>query len=113
MTLTLEEREAYLTQVAKRLIREMLDREKPQGEMMLEDIEQAALRVGRELQTAVVAELVANTEQVEEVRCPTCGKGMTCQGKRSRAVVTEAGEITLKRAYYYCRMCRVGSFPPR
>ena len=46
MPVTKEEREAYLRQVAQRLIREMLDNEKPKAELTLEDIEEAALRVG-------------------------------------------------------------------
>src|SRR5262249_51227756 len=113
MPLTREEREEYLTEVAKRLIRDMLDNETPKAETTLEKIEQPALSVGNELQRAVAGYMVANIEQLVGASCPACGKEMVYQGQRRRVIVSEAGEITLQRAYYYCRSCKIGSFPPR
>jgi hypothetical protein len=37
---------------------------------------------------------------------------MKNKGKRRRRIVTEAGEIELKRTYYHCAACGVGLFPP-
>jgi hypothetical protein len=107
-----EERKEHLMRAAEALIDRMLADEKAADEIMFEDIEQAAIRVGRGLQAEIVAEAIEGMEQEEDPTCPGCGKGMTYQGRRSRAVVSEAGEVTIQRAYYYCRACKVGSFPP-
>src|SRR5438128_393693 len=108
-----EERKGHLMRAAEDLIDRMLAEEKSADEIMFEDIEQAALRVGRELQAEIVAEATEGVERREDINCPTCGKRMAYQGLRSRPVVSEAGEITIQRRYYYCRSCKVGSFPPR
>ncbi len=107
------ERKAQLMKAAEELIDRMLAEEKPADEIMFEDIEQAALRVGQGLQAEIVAEATAGAERGEDIKCPTCGKRMSYQGLRSRPVVSEAGEVTIQRGYYYCRSCKVGSFPPR
>lgn len=108
-----EERKAELMRAAEELIDQMLADEKPAEEIMFEDIEQAALRVGQGLQAEIVAAATGSLERREEIKCPRCGKHMTYQGLRSRPVVSEAGELTLQRGYYYCRKCKAGSFPPR
>lgn len=93
------------------LIEQML-REKPETEeIQLRDIEQAAIRVGESAKRQIVQAL--SEEGHEEVRdCPACGKRMWLKDYRQKQVVTEAGEIRLKRAYYYCQTCRKGLFPP-
>lgn len=107
-----EERKAHLMRVAATLIDRMLTEEKTIDEISFEDIEQAAIRVGRGLQAEIVAETVVSIGQSQGGICSDCGKRMAYQGRRSRAVVSEAGEVTLQRGYYYCRGCKRGSFPP-
>lgn len=107
------ERKAQLMKAAEELIDRMLAEEKPADEIRFEDIEQAALRVGQGLQAEIVAEATAGAERGEDIKCPTCGKRMSYQGLRSRPVVSAAGKVTIQRGYYYCRSCKVGSFPPR
>lgn len=108
-----EERKAQLMRAAEQLIDRMLAEEKPTNEILFEDIEQAALRVGQGLQAEIVAEATVSAEQGEDIQCPSCGKRMAYQGLRSRQVVSEAGEVSIQRGYYYCRKCKQGSFPPR
>ena len=108
-----EDRKARLMRAVEALIDRMLAEEKPADEVMLEDIERAALRVGQGLQAEIVMEAAIDTECREDIQCPTCGKRMTYQGLRSRPLVSEAGEATIQRGYYYCRVCKHGSFPPR
>jgi hypothetical protein len=108
-----EERKAQLMKAVEGLIDRMLAEEKPANEVMFEDIEQAALRVGQGVQSEIVAEATVSVERGEDMMCPGCGKRMTYQGLRSRPVVSEAGEVTIQRGYYYCRTCKHGSFPPR
>jgi hypothetical protein len=107
------ERKAQLMKAAEELIDRMLAEKKPAHEIRFEDIEQAALRVGHGLQAEIVAEATVAAEVREDIKCPTCKERMTYQGMRSRPVVSEAGELTIQRGYYYCRSCKVGSFPPR
>jgi hypothetical protein len=107
-----EERKAHLMRAAEELIDRMLAEEKPADEIRFEDIEQAALRVGQGLQAEIVAEATVSAAQGEDIKCPSCAKRMTYQGLRSRPVVSEAGEVTIQRGYYYCRKCKRGSFPP-
>jgi hypothetical protein len=108
-----EDRKAQLMRAAEELIDRMLAEEKPANEILFEDIEQAALRVGHGLQAEIMAEAAVSVEQGEDIRCPRCEKRMAYQGLRSRPVVSEAGEVTIQRGYYYCRTCKHGSFPPR
>jgi hypothetical protein len=107
------ERKAQLMRAAEELIDRMLAEEKPAAEIMFEDIEQAALRVGQGLQAEIVAAATEGAERGENIKCPGCGKRMTYQGMRSRPVVSAAGEVSIQRGYYYCRKCKHGSFPPR
>jgi hypothetical protein len=95
-----EERKAHLMRAAEELIDRMLAEEKPASEVMFEDIEQAALRVGRGLQSEIVAEAVVSMEQGNDIKCPNCGKRMAYQGMRSRPVVSAVGEMTIQRGYY-------------
>jgi len=112
MPLSKDERKVELMKVAEALIDRMLAEERPSGEIMLEEIEQAAIRVGQGMQAEVAANMAANVDRDERVNCPECGKRMAYQGKRSRSVVCEAGEMIIQRGYYYCRGCKRGSFPP-
>lgn len=89
------ERKAQLMKVAEELIDRMLAQEKAADEIMFEDIEQAAIRVGRGLQAEIVAKTVGEVRGEQGIICTTCGKRMTYQGMRRRPVVSEAGEVTI------------------
>ena len=91
-----KERKARLMRPAEELIDRMLVEEKAADEIMLEDIGRAALRVGQGLQAEIVTEAGFGVECGEDIRCPTCGKRMVYQGLRSRPLVSEAGEVTIK-----------------
>ena len=56
------ERKAHLMKAVEELIDRLLAEEKPANEIMFEDIEQAALRVGRGLQAEIVAEAAEGIE---------------------------------------------------
>jgi len=105
---------ARLMAKAEASIDAMLAARQRPAEAQLEDIEQAALTAGRQLAHAVTVELVAESaaELAAWPECPTCGQKMKAKGKRRRRVVTESGEVTLKRTYYHCAACGQGIFPP-
>jgi len=106
---------ARLMAKAEALIDELLTAQKPAQETKLVDIEQAVVGLGQRLQQALTAELVnAHTAVVESagLTCPQCGGKLKAKGKRTRRVVTETGEVSVRRAYYHCAACGTGVFPP-
>ena len=89
---------------------------KPAGEdITLSEIEQLALSGGKEFREAVLGNLVEEGQASpakEAINCPECGATMHYKGKRTKPVVTEAGEVRVERDYYYCAACKQGVFPP-
>src|SRR5258705_13785258 len=78
----------------------------------IEEIETAALRLGQELGEAALKAMVAARPAEESIRvCPTCGGRVHAKGQRSKWVQTRAGEVQLKRDYYYWESCGTGFFP--
>jgi hypothetical protein len=85
-----------------------------ESEESLDDIEALASEARRRFGECFTASLVGEYGQagVEKVHCPGCGQGMVYKGQKAKRVVTTTGEVTVKRAYYYCPDCRQGYFPP-
>jgi RNA polymerase-binding transcription factor DksA len=79
MALSKEKRKEELMKAAEGLIDRMLAEERPGEEIMLEDIEQAAIRVGQGMQAEVAANMAGNVEQSTRGTCPECGKPMGYQ----------------------------------
>jgi DNA primase large subunit len=109
-----EELRRELLEETEAIIDRLLANKKPAEEITLTDIEQIVLAAGRQFQAVLTERLAEKAEAVGEVvsECPTCGNRLRHKGYRSRRVVTETGEVTIKRAYYYCEHCRKGIFPP-
>jgi len=108
------ELKARMMREAEELIDKMLSEKKPAEEITLSEIERAAVETGMSFQRAVVQQLVEGSQGAtsEIPICPGCGEKMKMKGHRKRRVETEAGEIELKRPYYYCQACQRGFFPP-
>lgn len=108
-----EEVKAHLMRQAETLIDRLLSEKKPADEIRLSDIERAAVEAGLGFGEAVARQLTQEgQEPVQKPVCPGCGQKMKLKDYRSRRVVTEAGEVEVRRAYYYCLTCRRGVFPP-
>jgi transposase-like protein len=105
---------ARMMREAETLIDQMLATKKPADQIMLSEIERAAVDLGNQFREAVAEELAADSQRETSVipRCPSCGEPMKFKGYRTRQLETEAGGMELKRAYYYCAPCRQGIFPP-
>ena len=43
--------------------------------------------------------------------CPSCGRRMERRGRVGKTFGTRLGEVRVKRRYFYCRKCGVGSYP--
>jgi len=109
-----DELKRELLEEVEAIIDRLLANKKPAEEITLMDIEQVVLAAGRQFQAMLTERLAERREAVREVvtECPTCGGKLRHKGYRSRQVVTETGEVTIKRVYYYCEHCRKGFFPP-
>lgn len=108
-----EQLKARLMKGIEAEIDRMLANKPEPKEITLRYAEKTAVQVGEKLKEVIgQALLEEHQEEAEAVKCPQCGKRLGMKDYRSRQVVTEAGEIELRRAYYYCEACQQGIFPP-
>lgn len=108
-----EELKAQLVRQAEELIDRLLLEKKPADEITLSDIERAAVETGLRFGEAVAQQLTEEGQQpTQKPVCSQCGQVMKLKDYRTRWVVTEAGEVEVRRAYYYCLTCKRGVFPP-
>lgn len=104
-----------LMKEAEVLIDELLDWEAQTDRPTLEQIEQVVLELRQRLSGRMVEGVVEKQEAVRPVpgpKCEACGQEMRYKGVFAKTVLGMAGEIELKRGYYYCDHCRRGFFPP-
>jgi hypothetical protein len=109
------ELKARMMREVEALVDQLLAEKRPAHEITLSEIERAALAAGSRFEGLVVKEWVADSQgDTSSIpKCPSCGHPMELKGHRQRWVVTQAGEVALRRPYYYCADCRRGLFPPR
>jgi len=83
-------------------------------ELSLEEIEDLALEVRRQVSEDLTQALVGHQgKQVQpDEYCPRCGGRMRPKGRKRRRVITRSGEVEVERTYYYCETCQSGFFPP-
>ena len=82
-------------------------------QLTLSDIERLVRGAGQRVMEQFTRELAeAGAKEEQEGVCPGCGGKARYKGQKERPVVTETGEMWLRRAYYYCPRCRKGFFPP-
>ena len=116
MPLTDDELKAQLKAQAEAAIEKLFAEKKSPHEITLSNIEQAVYEAGEAIKADLTAGLVEQvSEEAAEVpgpSCSKCGQEMHYKGHKAKQVVTETGEVTVKRAYYYCETCRSGLFPP-
>lgn len=108
---------AEMMKKAEAAIDKLLAEKQPAERISLNEIETLAIRAGQTFREEILRSLVGESEQAAEEQqvrpsCAKCGKAMHHKGKRRKQVVTEAGEMTVYRDYYYCQTCGVGIFPP-
>jgi predicted RNA-binding Zn-ribbon protein involved in translation (DUF1610 family) len=99
---------------AEKAIERLLADRSEKEELTLSDIERLVRTAGEGVMERFTDELVGEEAQPRQSQvCPECGKKMRYKGEKARDLVTETGEVRVKRAYYYCPTCRKGFFPPR
>jgi uncharacterized protein with PIN domain len=104
-----------LEREAQAVISAMLATTRGKGrDLMLSDIERAVRAAGQQLMERFTEEIAqaAEAEREGQVLCTQCGTRLRHKGRKRRHVLTETGEMSLERNYYYCAACRRGVFPP-
>lgn len=88
-------------------------KEHPQGTWMEMEVEVMKLQqqFGKQLLQRRVQEWEGKQE-IPGPKCRKCGREMRYKGEKERGIVSLAGEVKLKRGYYYCSECKEGIFPP-
>ena len=115
MKRTRAELEAELLAEAKEVIGELLDWHEETKAPTLTQIEDAVLKLRKRLGERVTETVIEEQEAVRPVpgpACPTCGREMHYKDMKETIIEARSGEVALERAYYYCKRCRCGLFPP-
>ena len=107
--------ETLFVEAARASYRRMQEWETQHPKSTLGEIEQQVRAERRVLMGQLIPLLIgdrARDDPKSRPPCPHCGKRMGFQGDRSVPIETIEATIQLTRAYYYCRSCREGLFPP-
>lgn len=115
MPLNKKELKERLMQQFEEQMDELLNKVDQQDELLhLTQIEDMVLKARAEISAAITQSLV-DTQTVTDVPgplCPNCQREMHYKGRKKKRVTTRSGEVEVERAYYYCRPCQQGHFPP-
>jgi len=86
-----------------------------QPTLSLATLEAAAAQLTQDCLLPAVAAIVEEQRQQVETdpaaACCPCGQPAHYKGAAPRTLVTQAGLLTFRRAYYYCKACQQGFYP--
>lgn len=110
--MTPAERKQKITEIARRLA-ERLERDWPDDDAHINDLEDLAERVGRDVMREVTAELLREQAARRQRNQTACACGAAARFKRCvpLTLVTLHGRFRVARPYYYCAHCRKGACP--
>ena len=81
----------------------------------LEELTHAVFALRQELTQAVTEGLVEQMHRAlveqQTAACPQCGQTLSARGPQERTVETLVGAIRLRRPYFYCERCQLGTTP--
>jgi hypothetical protein len=81
----------------------------------LEQLTQAVFALRQELTQEVTEGMVEQTHRPaiaqRTAACPQCGQILSARGPQERTVETLVGAIRLRRPYFYCERCQLGTTP--
>lgn len=110
--MTPEERQRRIREVAERLA-ERLAEQWPEEGADINDLEDFAERMGQDVQREISERTLqeeAERKEGNQSACP-CGGTATYQRHHGLTLVTAAGRVRVRRAYYHCRRCGKGHCP--
>jgi len=108
------ERKAELLAKAEQMIDELLQWEEEVKEPSFATIEGEVMKLRRQMDEAMMAEVLHEQEVRKEQGtpvCESCGGKMEQKGRQQRKIGGWVGESKVQRRYYYCPKCRTGFFP--
>jgi hypothetical protein len=115
MKLSRAELKAKLMAEIEMKVDELLEWNAQHPKPTLTQIEDAVLKMRKQVGEAAANAVVTNQEAVsasERPICPTCGQAMQNKGYRENQIESRSGSLQTKRVYYYCPTCQTGTFPP-
>ena len=87
----------------------------PEGAPTLGQVSETIWALRQHLTGGVAETIVHQTHHAEQCRpqmpCPTCARLLPARGPVPRCVETMVGPVALERPYFYCPVCRAGSYP--
>ena len=110
--MTPEERQRRIRELADRLA-ERLAEHWPETGADINDLEDFAERMGQDVQREIIERTLpeeAERREGNHSACP-CGGTATFQRYHGLTVVTAAGRVRVRRAYYHCAACGKGHCP--
>ena len=110
-----EELKARMMAETEAVLERLVKARKPAEAITLREIEALVLEARQEIEkrlTQILVDASTGQQVVPGPDCEECGGEMHYKGEREKRVVTQTGEVTLSRAYYYCETCKRGFFPP-
>jgi hypothetical protein len=106
------EKQARIRRISERLA-ERLKQEWPQGQTHINDIEELAERIGREVMHEITREVLPEQTQPKpgnQSAC-ACGQRARYRGHHALELVTRHGRLRVRRPYYHCAACGKGHCP--
>jgi hypothetical protein len=107
-----QERQERVRRIAERLA-ERLEQEWPEGDLHINEIEELAERLGRDVMRDITREVLPEPHRPKpgNQRACACGKQARYRGMSGLTLVTTHGRLRVRRAYYYCAACGTGHCP--
>ena len=92
-----------------------LEAQLPEPETTLDQITETVWALRQDLTGTITEAVVEHAHRFESMRkeivCETCQRILTTRPLVPRTVETMVGRIRLERPYFYCRVCKEGSYP--
>jgi len=107
-----EERQEKIRRISER-VKERLKQEWPDGPMHINDIEEMAERIGREVMHEITTEALSEQTEPKPDNQSTCACGAMVRYRslNSLTLVTTHGRIRVRRPYFHCAACGKGHCP--
>ncbi len=94
---------------------DQLESELPEVEPTLGQVSETIWALRQQLTGGLAETIVHHThpeaQSRQQMPCPTCARLLTARGPVSRCVETMVGAVELARPYFYCQVCREGTYP--